>query len=60
MQRLPMGPRGEVALVEELPDVFGGGAKLVGIDPAKYLKTAVEAAFAGQLIPLPHEIAKQT
>jgi len=35
-------------------------AKLVGLDPAKYLKTAVEAAFAGQPIPLPHELAKQS
>ena len=35
-------------------------AKLVGIDPAAYLRTAVEAAFAGQQIPLPHEIAKQS
>jgi transposase len=34
-------------------------AKLLGIEPAAYLKTAVEAAFAGQPIPLPHEIAKQ-
>jgi transposase len=35
-------------------------AKLVGIDPAAYLRTAVEAAFAGKQIPLPHEIAKQS
>ena len=34
-------------------------AKQVGIEPATYLKTAAEAAFAGQPIPLPHEIAKQ-
>ncbi|MFO0757007.1 MAG: IS66 family transposase [Byssovorax sp.] len=34
-------------------------AKLVGIDPAAYLRTAVEAAFAGEQIPLPHEIAKR-
>jgi transposase len=32
-------------------------AKLVGIEPAAYLRRAVEAAFAGQTIPLPHEIA---
>jgi transposase len=31
-------------------------AKLVGLDPAEYLRRAVEAAFAGQRIPLPHEI----
>jgi transposase len=31
-------------------------AKLVGIDPAAYLRSAVEAAFAGRQIPLPHEI----
>ena len=34
-------------------------AKRVGVDPAAYLRTAVEAAFAGQQIQLPHEIAKQ-
>jgi transposase len=32
-------------------------AKLAEIDPAAYLKTAVEAAFAGCEIPLPYEIA---
>jgi transposase len=35
-------------------------AKQMGIDPAAYLKTAAEAAFAGEKIPLPHEIAKQS
>lgn len=32
-------------------------AKLVGLDPAAYLKTAVAAALRGEVIPLPHEIA---
>jgi transposase len=31
-------------------------AKLVGIDPAAYLRGAVEAGFAGNAIPLPHEL----
>jgi hypothetical protein len=31
-------------------------AKLVGLDPAAYLRRAVEAAFAGKEIPLPHEL----
>lgn len=31
-------------------------AKLVGLDPAAYLRGAVEAAFAGREIPLPHEL----
>lgn len=35
-------------------------AKLVGLDPAAYLRTAVEAAFAGREIPLPHELATRT
>ena len=35
-------------------------AKLVGIDPAAYLRTAVEAAFAGREIPLPHELATRS
>jgi len=35
-------------------------AKRVRLDPASYLKAAVNAAFAGQQIPLPHEIAKQS
>jgi hypothetical protein len=35
-------------------------AKLVGIDPAAYLRSAVEAAFAGREIPLPHELANAT
>ena len=32
-------------------------AKLVGLDPAAYLKAAVAAALRGEIIPLPHEIA---
>jgi len=32
-------------------------AKLVGIDPDLYLKTAARAALSGTKIPLPHEIA---
>ncbi|APR75145.1 Hypothetical protein A7982_07901 [Minicystis rosea] len=32
-------------------------AKLVGVDPAEYLRRAVAAAFAGEEVPLPHELA---
>lgn len=32
-------------------------AKLVGIDPDAYLRTAIEAALRGEIIPLPHELA---
>ena len=32
-------------------------AKLVGVDPKAYLRRAVNAARAGETIPLPHEIA---
>ncbi|APR87969.1 hypothetical protein A7982_13318 [Minicystis rosea] len=32
-------------------------AKLVGVDPAEYLRRAVAAAFAGEDVPLPHEFA---
>jgi len=32
-------------------------AKLVGIEPKAYLRTATLAALAGETIPLPHEIA---
>jgi transposase len=31
-------------------------AKLVGADPERYLHQAIEAALAGQVIPLPHEL----
>ena len=33
-------------------------AKLADIDPRLYLRTAVDAAFAGASVPLPHELAK--
>jgi transposase len=32
-------------------------AKLVGLDPAAYLKAAVAAALNAEIIPLPHEVA---
>ncbi|APR86261.1 Hypothetical protein A7982_11610 [Minicystis rosea] len=32
-------------------------AKLMGVDPAEYLRRAVSAAFAGEEVPLPHELA---
>jgi hypothetical protein len=35
-------------------------AKLVGLDPAAYLRAAVDASFAGREIPLPHEIVAAT
>jgi transposase len=33
--------------------------KLVGVDPAKYLRAAVDAALGGETMPLPHEYAAQ-
>ena len=32
-------------------------AKLAGVGPQTYLKTAITAALRGQQIPLPHEVA---
>ena len=32
-------------------------AKLCGIEPKAYLRIALRAALAGELIPLPHEVA---
>lgn len=32
-------------------------AKLVGVDPKEYLRTALRAAMNGEVIPLPHEVA---
>jgi transposase len=36
---------------------FIESAKLCGLDPKKYLRTAVMAALHGEQIPLPHEVA---
>jgi transposase len=35
-------------------------AKLAGVDPKVYLRTALQAALAGTLIPLPHEMTADT
>ena len=35
-------------------------AKLAGVDPHLYLRTALFAAVAGQAIPLPHDLAAST
>jgi len=32
-------------------------AKLVGINPEEYFKTAIDAHLDGKEIPLPHEVA---
>jgi transposase len=32
-------------------------AKLSGVEPSKYLKSAADAALRGEIIPLPHEVA---
>ncbi|APR78547.1 Hypothetical protein A7982_03894 [Minicystis rosea] len=32
-------------------------AKLMGVDAAEYLRRTVAAAFAGEEVPLPHELA---
>jgi transposase len=39
---------------------FIESAKLCGLDPKEYLRTAVMAALHGEQIPLPHEVAART